>query len=78
VQVQLTQISRFETGDNRPMLDVNRRLAIVLTVTTDELIFGKDERGTDDDLRLQFDAISQFEEEDKGRASCSKDWSSSI
>lgn len=31
----------------------------------DELIFGKDERGPDGDLRLQFEAISQFDEEDK-------------
>lgn len=65
VQVHLTQINRYETGDSRPMLDVIRRLAIALTVTTDELIFGKDERGPDDDLRLQFEAISQFDEEDK-------------
>lgn len=65
VQVHLTQINRYETGDSQPMLDVIRRLAIALTVTTDELIFGKDERGPDDDLRLQFEAISQFDEEDK-------------
>lgn len=65
VQVHLTQINRYETGDSQPMLDVIRRLAIALTVTTDELIFGKDERGPDDDLRLQFEAISQFDDEDK-------------
>lgn len=65
VQVHLTQINRYEMGDNQPMLDVIRRLAIALTVTTDELIFGKDERGPNDDLRLQFEAISQFDEEDK-------------
>lgn len=65
VQMHLTQINRYETGDSRPMLDVIRRLAIALTVTTDELIFGKDERGHDDDLRLQFEAISQFDEEDR-------------
>jgi transcriptional regulator with XRE-family HTH domain len=65
VQVQLTQINRYETGNNQPMLDVIRRLAIALTVTTDELIFGKDKRGSDDDLRLHLEAISQFDEEDK-------------
>ena len=42
-----------------------RRIAIALTVSADELIFGKDERGPDEDLRLQFEAISQFDEEDK-------------
>jgi transcriptional regulator with XRE-family HTH domain len=65
VAVHLTQINRYETGDSQPMLDVIRRLAIALSVTTDELIFGKDERGPDEDLRLQFEAISQFDEEDK-------------
>lgn len=65
VSVHLTQINRYETGDSQPMLDVIRRLAIALNVTTDELIFGKDERGPDDDLRLQFEAISQFDEEDR-------------
>lgn len=62
--VHLTQINRYESGDSQPTLDVIRRLAIALTVSADELIFG-DERGPDEDLRLQFEAISQFDEEDK-------------
>ena len=53
------------SGDSQPTLDVIRRLAIALTVSADELIFGKDERGPDEDLRLQFEAISQFDDEDK-------------
>lgn len=65
VSVHLTQINRYETSDSQPMLDVIRRLAIALNVTTDELIFGKDERGPDEDLRLQFEAISQFDAEDR-------------
>lgn len=63
--VHITQINRYETGDSQPMLDVIRRLAIALTVSADELILGKDERGPDEDLRLQFEAISQFDAEDK-------------
>ncbi|MBI4755852.1 MAG: helix-turn-helix transcriptional regulator [Betaproteobacteria bacterium] len=65
VAVHLTQINRYETGDSQPMLDVIRRLAIALSVTTDELIFDKDERGPEEDMRLQFETISQFDEEDK-------------
>jgi transcriptional regulator with XRE-family HTH domain len=65
VGVHITQINRYETGDSQPTLDVIRRLAIALTVSADELIFGKDERGPDEDLRLQFEAISQFDAEDK-------------
>jgi len=62
---RITQINRYESGDSQPTLDVIRRLAIALTVSADKQIFGKDERGPDEDLRLQFEAISQFDEEDK-------------
>ena len=65
VSVHITQINRYESGDSQPTLDVIRRIAIALTVSADELIFGKDERGPDEDLRLQFEAISQFDDEDK-------------
>ncbi|MCG3186408.1 MAG: hypothetical protein IOMNBAOH_00965 [Rhodocyclaceae bacterium] len=65
VSVHITQINRYETGDSQPTLDVIRRLAVALSVSADALIFGKDERGPDEDLRLQFEAISQFDEEDK-------------
>ena len=34
-------------------------------VSADELIFGEAARGPDEALRLQFEAISQFDDEDK-------------
>jgi len=34
-------------------------------VTTDELVFEADERGPDDELRLQFEAISRFDPDEK-------------
>ncbi len=60
VGVHLTQIQRYESGTVQPTLDVIRRLAIGLSVSADVLIFDKDERGPDDDLRLQFEAISRM------------------
>ena len=68
VSLHVTQINRYETGDSQPTLDVIRRLAIALAVSADELIFGKDERGPDEDLRLQFEAVGQFDAEDKDLA----------
>lgn len=65
VSLHVTQINRYETGDSQPTLDVIRRLAIALSVSADELIFSKDERGPDEDLRFQFEAVSQFDKEDK-------------
>lgn len=65
VDVHITQIQRYENGTTQPTLDIIRKLAIALSVSADMLIFDKDERGPDDSLRLQFEAISQFDDEDK-------------
>ena len=65
VEVHITQIQRYENGSTQPTLDIIRKLATTLAVSADELIFGKDERGPDERLRLQFEAISQFDEEDR-------------
>lgn len=63
--ISLIQIRRYEGGHSQPTLELIRKLSIALGVTTDMLIFGKDERGPDDDLRLQFEAISRFEPDEK-------------
>ena len=65
VGVHVVQICRYESGDTQPTLEVIRKLAIALSVSADTLVFDKDERGPDDDLRLQFEAISQFSPEEK-------------
>ena len=65
VEVHLTQIQRYESGAVQPTLDVIRRLAIALSVSADMLIFDKDERGPDDDLKLQFEAISRMSKDEK-------------
>ena len=64
-EVSLPQLKRYEVGKSEPTLDVIRRLAIALGVSTDDLIFGSNERDPDDDLRLQFEAIKQFTAEEK-------------
>lgn len=65
IGLHVTQVNRYEAGDSQPTLDGIRKLAVALGVSADMLIFDKDERGPDDDLRLQFEAISQFDDEDK-------------
>ena len=64
-QIHVAQIRRYEKGETQPALDVIRRLAIALHVSADMLVFDPNERGPDDDLRLQFEAVSRFEAEDK-------------
>jgi len=65
VGVHLSQIRRYESAETQPTLDVIRKLSIALSVSSDTLIFDNKEREPDDDLRLQFEAISQFTPEEK-------------
>ncbi len=65
IQSHVQQLKRYEGGSSQPTLDVIRKLAVALGVTSDQLLFGKDERGPDDELRLQFEAVSQFDAEEK-------------
>ncbi len=65
VGLGITQMKRYEAGTSQPTLEVIRKLSQALRVSADELLFGKAERGPDEDLRLQFEAISRFNEEEK-------------
>jgi len=61
-----TQIQRYESGETQPNLDALRKLAIGLHVSADILVFDDDERGpATNDLRLAFEAVSEFDEDDK-------------
>lgn len=42
-----------------------RRLAAALQVSADLLLFGENQRGPDDDLKLQFEDVSLFDPEEK-------------
>jgi transcriptional regulator with XRE-family HTH domain len=65
VGVHVVQLRRYESGASQPTLDVIRKLAMALSVSADLLLFGKDQRGPDDELRLQFEAVSRFDPEEK-------------
>jgi hypothetical protein len=47
---------------------VLKRLAIALSTSTDWWLFEAQERGPDDALKLQFEALRQFDEEDRKTA----------
>ena len=64
-KVNVSQIRRYEGGTSQPTLDVLRRLAVALSVSADVLLFDKDERGPDEDLRLQFEATSRLDADEK-------------
>ncbi len=65
IGVHVNQIRRYESGATQPSLDVLKKIAVSMSVTIDSLAFDKDERGPDDELRLQFEALQQFSPKDK-------------
>jgi transcriptional regulator with XRE-family HTH domain len=63
--IHLSQIKRYESGHTQPSLDILRKIALALHVSADLLVFDDGERGPADDLKLAFEAVSQFDDEDK-------------
>ena len=66
--VHLTQIQRYESGAAQPTLEVMKKLAVALSASADALLFDDAERGPDDPLKLQFEAVRQFDEDDRRTA----------
>jgi transcriptional regulator with XRE-family HTH domain len=65
VGCHVTMIRRYEINETQPTLEVIRNLAIALSVSADMLIFEGTERGPDEELRLQFEALNQFSPDEK-------------
>jgi len=63
--LHVNQIRRYEAGTAQPTLEALIRLAQVLHVSLDDLVFGEDERGPSEDLRLRFEAVSNMPEQEK-------------
>jgi transcriptional regulator with XRE-family HTH domain len=64
-QLHVNQIRRYEAGTAQPTLDALIRLAKVLHVRLDDLVFGEGERGPAPDMALLFEAVNEFSEEEK-------------
>ncbi len=65
IGMHVIQIRRYERGSSQPTLDVIRRLAVALSVSSDTLVFETDERGPGEDLKLQFEAVRTMSDDDK-------------
>jgi transcriptional regulator with XRE-family HTH domain len=64
-RLHVNQIRRYEAGSAQPTLEALTRLAQTLNVSLDELVFDESERGPSDELRLQFEAVSQMPQEER-------------
>jgi transcriptional regulator with XRE-family HTH domain len=65
VSLHVSQLRRYEAGTSQPTLDVLRRLAMVLGVSADLLLFDRDERGPDEELCYLLEAARRLEPDEK-------------
>ena len=52
--IHVSQIKCYESGETQASVEVLKKMAVALCVTTDNLLFDGDERGPSDLLKLQF------------------------
>jgi transcriptional regulator with XRE-family HTH domain len=64
VGCHVTMIRRYEANETQPTLEVIRNMARALSVSADSLVFEQDERAPNEELLLQFEAISQLPPEE--------------
>ena len=63
--IHVQQIKRYEAGTSQPSAEALKKIALTLHVSTDSLLFEADERGPDDRLKLQFEAVSKLDERER-------------
>jgi len=65
VGITKTQIYRYENSTSQPTLDVIKKLAVTLCVTSDQLVFEEHERQPDDSLLLLMEGVSRLDSDEK-------------
>lgn len=63
--IHIQQVKRYEAGTSEPSAEALRKIATSLHVTTDSLLFEDGERGPDERLKLQFEAVSKLDERER-------------
>ena len=65
IELHVNQIKRYEAGTAQPTLDTLVKLSKALQTTLDDLVFGDDQRSPIDELKLQFEALTQFSDNER-------------
>jgi len=66
IGIHVNSQKKYENGQAQPSLDVLKKIALALHVSTDYLLFEEQERQPSDELALQFEAVSQLPPEEQG------------
>ena len=65
VGIHVNSLKKYESEQAQPSLDVLKKIALALHVSTDFLLFDEHEREPNDELKRQFEAVAQMSPEDK-------------
>lgn len=65
IGIHVNSLKKYESGQAQPSLNVLKKIALALNVSTDFLLFEEHERGPSDELALQFEAVSQLPGEEQ-------------
>ena len=65
IGIHVNSLKKYEAGQAQPSLDVLKKMALALHVSTDFLLFEAHERGPNDDLALKLEAVSQMPEDEQ-------------
>lgn len=60
IGIHVNSLKKYEAGQAQPSLDVLKKIALTLHVSTDFLLFDEHERGPNGELALQLEAIDQM------------------
>ncbi len=60
IGIHVNSLKKYEAGQAQPSLDVLKKIAKAMHVSTDFLLFEEHERGPSDNIALQFEAVSQL------------------
>lgn len=65
IGIHVNSLKKYEAGQAQPSIDVLKKIALELHVSTDFLLFDAHERGPSDDLALQLEAVTQMPEDEQ-------------
>lgn len=65
IGIRVNNLKKYEAGQAQPSLDVFKRMALTLHVSTDFLLFDAQEREPQGDLALQLRAITELPEHEQ-------------
>ena len=65
IGIHVNSLKKYESEQAQPSLNVLKKIAVALHVSTGFLLFEEQERGPGDELALQFEAVSQLPPEER-------------